>query len=352
MDQSRFQVGRACRACLVPAMLLMWCGVGCVPPNGGSEPRGHLQFARPRLPPVPPLVPTPIDPALQQKAKDEIATAFVSKDPITRAQALEATSRTKDPSAATRVARGLVDSAWPVRFAAAMCAGDLKLKDTYPALVATASDPEPSVRVAALYALHQLGDKSRTKQLEDLSTNPDARVRANVAMVVGLLNEPTGVRLLRPLLADPDLGVRMQTAGSLWRLKDEQGLKNLIAATISPFPDDQIDGVLHLASPRDPAIKDNILGKLAISKDGKDYVELQLAAARALGMIDSDAGYGLALKETANRERVRRIMAAVALGEIGRPDAQEALSKLIVDPQADVRLAAATALRQIGNRAK
>lgn len=316
-------------------------------PSEQVEARGYSAFKAPRMPPVPAYVPTPVDAALQAQSRDVIAAAFKSPDEVVRAQSLEATSRTQDPAAADRVERALSDKAWLVRFAGAMCAGDLQLRSAYKPLLAMAFDDEPSVRVAVRYALHRLGDKTLTKDLEGLSLNPDARVRANVAMVIGQLGEPSGVRVVRPLMADTEFAVRIQAAEALWRLGDEQGLRNLVAGSVSGHPDDQIVSVLALAAPRDQRVKENILGKLAISKDGQDYVELQLAAARAEGMLGGDEGYGIALKSLASRDPRQRSLAALALGEIGRSDAQSGLGKALTDTDAGVRLSSAVALRQI-----
>lgn len=305
------------------------------------------QPKRLRMPDVPDRAEMSIDPRLQQLASDEIAKAFASPDRVLRAQSLEAMSRTNDPRAAEMVIRAMADKEWIVRFAATMCAGDLKLAESYRAVAKAAFDDNANVRVGARYALHRLGDYSLSKELEVLSQNPDPRVRANVAMVLGLLKEPTGTRLVRPMLSDPDEGVRLAAAESLWALGDQQGLRNLVAGTISKFPDEQIVCTLALARPRDLSVKEYVTGKLAIDKDGRQYVELQLAAARALGMLNDDSGFGVAAQAAKSGEPRQRSMAALALGAIGRPDAQPTLAKLIADPKPDVRLAAATAVRQL-----
>lgn len=316
--------------------------VGCQ-----TRPRERKSFEAPRMPRVPPRIEVPIDPALQQRAADQLAVAFASVDPISRAQSLEASSRTKDTNAIDKVLRGLDDSEGLVRFAAALCAGDLKLVGAREALERRAEDEFPSVRVAVRYALHRIGDTSRTRQLEGLSQHNDPRVRANVALVIGLLGEPTGVRIVRPMLRDLDASVRLAAAEALWSLRDEQGLRNLVAGTISRFPDEQIVCTLALAKPRDPDVKEFIVGKLAIDSDNGQYLERQLAAARALGMLNDDAGFGVAIAATTSNEPRQREMAAWALGAIGRPDAQTPLAKLLDDPQAEVKLAAATALREL-----
>jgi HEAT repeat protein len=46
----------------------------------------------------------------------------------------------------------------------------------------------------------------------------------------------------------------------------------------------------------------------------------------------------------------QRLLAALAFGDIGRTDAQPVLAGLLTDSETDVRLAAAGALLQIGNK--
>lgn len=295
-------------------------------------------------------VAVPIDAAVQTAAANQITLAFGSSNPVIKAQSLEAISRTHDPNALDRIQRGLTDRNWIVRFASAMCAGDLKLKAAYKPVAALAFDPDPNVRVAVRYALHQLGDKSLSKDLEALSQHADPKVRGNVAVVLGLLGEPTATRVLRPMIADSVYEVRLQAAEALWRLGDAEGQKLLVAASLSKYVDDQIFAVLGLANPRDQRVKPYVIAKFANDHDKKQYTELQLAAARALGMLGDDAGYGLAIRNCTSNDPRHRSLAAIALGDIGRPDAQDALSKLLLDPTAEVRLSAATALRLIGQR--
>ncbi len=323
---------------------------GCAPAKPQGKPSESKVFKQVTLPANVAPTAVPIDETVQQQAANQILLAFNSSDPVIKAQSLEAMSRTHDVNAVDRVQRALTDKNWIVRFSGAMCAGDLKLKGTYKALVAVAYDDDANVRLAVRYALHQLGDKSLSKDLEALSTHMDPKVRANTAFALGLLGEPTATRVLKPMITDADIVVRMQAAEALWRLGDEQGEKNLVAASLSKYVDDQLPSLLALAAPRDQRVKPYIMAKFANDHDNKQFVELQLVAARALGMLGDDAGFGLCVKNCTATDPRRRALAALALGDIGRPDAQDALAKLLADPTQEVRLSAATALRLIGNR--
>jgi HEAT repeat protein len=99
---------------------------------------------------------------------------------------------------------------------------------------------------------------------------------------------------------------------------------------------------LALASTGDERMRPYLRGKLTAPWD-----EVNLAAARALGMIGSDDGYGVAQRGARSADPRQRAMAALAFGTIGRADAQEELSRLLGDPEEPVRLAAALGILQI-----
>jgi HEAT repeat protein len=77
-----------------------------------------------------------------------------------------------------------------------------------------------------------------------------------------------------------------------------------------------------------------------------DYPEVRVVAARAMGMLGSDAGHGIAAEAARSPDVYQRHRAAMALGDIGRSDAQPILAELMkqTDAPADVRLAAARGL--------
>jgi HEAT repeat protein len=77
---------------------------------------------------------------------------------------------------------------------------------------------------------------------------------------------------------------------------------------------------------------------------------VSLVAARAMGMLGSGAGYGVAMKGAKSVDPRQRHLAALAFGAIGRADAQPFLAPLLKDPESDVRLAAATAILQLGRQ--
>lgn len=322
---------------------------GCAAGQSGPRPAPAQRAMRPvKMPEVPEFIPTPIDDTLQQRARTTLAAAFDSSNPVVRAQTLEASVRTNDPQLLARASAALKDKNSFIRFAGAMAVGDAKIRSLYREVFALRNDNDPNVQVAVRYAMHRLGDKRLSSELSSFTKHPSKGVRANTAMVLGRIGEPTAVRILRPMLNDPEPAVFLTAAESLWRLGNEQGLEMLVSGTVSKYPDDQMLCVIALAQPKDSRVKENLIGKLVLDQDGDGYLEVQLAAARALGMIGSDAGFGIARGAAMRPDPRHRTLAALALGEIGRPDCQATLAYLMNAPEEEVKVAAATGVLELG----
>ena len=293
-------------------------------------------------PPVPPRVAMSINPALQQAAKQEIINESVSPNAMLRAHAIEGIKDGMGVEGAATIVKGMTDNDRIVRFAAAVAAGELRLAQAQDALLVLSDDADPSVRVGAKFALHRIGDKRQSHDLEQSAKDPNPRTRGDTAMVLGLLGEPSAVRILTPMMFDPSQAIRMQAAESMWRLGNERGLEALVSMTLSKYPDDRMIAVLALAGPRDPRALGHIYGQLT-----SDWIEVSLVAARAAGMLGSEEGYGVALNGAKSTDARQRMLAALAMGAIGRSDSQQPLTLLLRDSDPDVRIAAATAILQL-----
>jgi HEAT repeat protein len=293
-------------------------------------------------PPVPPAKAVPVSPQLNEAARREVETALHSNDTLLRIFAVETMQEVNRPDWHDDIALALSDPEAPVRFAAAMAAGELKLAQTRQQLLQMVDDPSPSVRVGVRFALHRLGDTSRSHDLEKYALDPTPRVRRHTALALGLLGDKSGLNVLRPMRTDPDAGVRQQVAEAMWRLGDESALDELVGLTLSSAPDDQMFALLALAAPKVGRVRGVLRGKLT-----DDYLRTSLVAARAMGMLGSDEGYGVALNGAKSQDKEERFLAARAFAAIGRPDAQPALEGLLKDVAPEVRLAAASAVLQL-----
>ena len=325
------------------ALVVLVVAAGCG--GGGRQGPKALKVPprAPEAPPVPPVQHVEVDPQLLVSARQEIAQAFQSNDPVLRANALEAAQDALDaPAARDLILRGLGDGAPLVRFAAAMAAGHMRLKDAYQPLLKLVNDDEVRVRIGVRYALHRLGDTRFSHDLERTAQDPDPFIRADTAMVLGMLNEPSALKILRQMQNDEAPVVRLQVAEAMWRLGDEQGLQSLTAASISKFSDDQIIATQALAGPKDRRVIEHLRGKLT-----SDWPEITLVAARGMGELGSDEGYGVALAGARSSDPRHKSLASLAFGAIGRADAQAYLAPLLRDPNSGVRLASATGILQL-----
>jgi HEAT repeat protein len=322
-----------------------WVAIGLIMVGCASGPKRPKAMGTLPPPAKPPEVPTarnePINQDLREAARREIRNASVSNDPILRANAIEAAQNGMPEEAHPIIAKGLSDQASIVRFAACMAAGTLQLKDLYAQIVPMARETNDKVRIAAIFALHRLGDSSHTHELEKTARDPNPRVRQDTAFVLGRLGEPSASKILRQMLVDPDTDVRLEVASSLWLMHDERGLELLVAGVVSKFADDQMTCLGAIVGPKDRRIENYVRGKLT-----DPYIEVALVAARAMGELGYDEGYSVATGALSNDPR-QKMLAAMALGAIGRSDAQMRLQDLLSDADPKVRLAGAMALLQL-----
>ena len=326
--------------------------LGCSGGGGGNK----KLFEGRNLPPPkePPAAPAakqlPLDDALVASARRVLGEAGGSDDPVLRENALEAVRRLNDPAAATLIMKGLADPLRVVRFRAALAAGEQRLAEARPqleALVEQAADPH--LRVAAIFALHRLGVTDYSHDLEETARHAEPGVRGDTAYVLGLLGEPSAVKILRVLARDTDAVVRQRAWEAMWRLGHDEWEDELVGLTISKYADDQMTGLLALGAPRTAPVRPSVREAVSWGLTS-DHMECSLVAARALGQLGSDEGYGVALQGAKSREGRHRFLAALAFGAIGRTDAQPVLKTLMDDKDKRVRVVAAAAVLEIASR--
>jgi HEAT repeat protein len=310
--------------------------VGCK-----SDKRTYMPGPPKPPPKVPATQAVAIDPALREQAKNVINDGLVSNEGIVRAHAIEAVKQVL-PEQKQSILNGLKDRALGVRYAAVMAAGELRLKEAQPQLEKMADEPDGRMRAATRYALHRLGDYSRTRDLEKLAKDRYPQVRSSAAVAIGLIGDESGLVVLQPMQRDKEGFVRLAVAEAMWRLGDEAGRDTLIGASVSRYSDDQMAGTLALGATRDKTVRGHAYVNLTA-----EYVEVQLVAARVMGQLDSDAGYPIAVKAVNSKDARQRQLAALAFGAIGRADSQKYLRELLNDNDQDVQVAAALAILQL-----
>lgn len=327
----------------VLALCLMFAITGCAKPQFK---KGANWTPNPRQAPTPPPVKNmPVNPALEARAAEELGRAVKSDNPIIRAHAMESLKTVGGEGSDEVIVNALNDPTAIVRFAAAMAVGEKQIVAAKPRLREMLEDDNTNVQVAVRYALHRLGDYTHSHDLESFATHPQSPVRANTAMVLGLLKEPSGLNILDGMLTDRDPAVLLAVHESRWRLGEMDGLVKLVAATQSAYPDYQIVAVQGLAGPKDQRVSEHVRAMLTA-----EHIEVGLAAARAMGVLGSDEGYVIAANASKDKDPRLQVLSAIALGAIGRNDAQPYLAPLLDSPDADVRLTSAAAILVLAQR--
>ena len=331
-------------ACLLMAGLLTGisqAGCSSSSPQGGKD-ASALTHSSAKVPEVPPFKAEPVDQKLRQRAQAQVKASANSPSAFIRAHAIEACRQALPVEGRSIILAGISDDVPLVKFSALVAAGELRITDAYRPALPWVKATDKSVSMAAIFCVHRLGDRRFSHEFEKAATNQDHYIRANTALLLGMMGEPSADRILQYLLKDVDPIVRLQAAEALWRLHHEEALEVLISATISRYPDDQMIAATALAAPRDPRVIGHLRGMLSTA-----YPEINLVAARGLGALGHDDGYGVAIKYLESPDLRQRQLAAMALGAIGRIDAQSKLAPMLDNKDEDVRLAAATGLLQL-----
>lgn len=290
-------------------------------------------------------------------------------NPAVRAQAVEAFSKTSAQAGLPWIRAALDDDHPGVRFAACMVLGTMRDGVAESRFRRLLDDADDSVRVAAVFALHRLGDTTHTGRLaSDLLDHSDAAVRRNAAMAIGRLGEPGAIELLARAMRDEDDGVRFHALEGMALLGAEEARRQLAFDANSGVGSDEVMSLNALADTRNPLCRETFFYKLgAYRRDTLDpgaspHTEVAMAAIRGLGLLGIDDGLDLAVCALRFNDprtddpddppagqvlRVRQ-MAAAALGAIGDAKALPGLAEQMrSNPDPRVQVSAAGAILAI-----
>lgn len=326
-------------AALVGLPLVFACG--CADPAGSLNMSAALQEARGYL-------------------RQQLLT---SQNPLVRAQAIEGMQTAPWPEAGRYVAHALSDPHRGVRFAAAMALGQIRDYDALPLLQAQLADASPTVRAAAIFALHRLGQPGHVAELARLLLYcPDTEVRRNVALIIGELGDAGAMPVLKRAMQDKDIAVKWHIQEAMARLGDAEAAERLVLFAHSGYGDERLIGILALGRTNNrqaaPSLQDMIRRS--------NPIEVKLAAIRSLGMLGASEGINVARKaltwtppsneklpspQPADVRQVRiRSMAALALGEAGDEAVVPDLLGVMRRDEPRVAVAAAAAVLRIASR--
>jgi HEAT repeat protein len=294
--------------------------------------------------------PNSTDTPLQSKAYGIISNGLNDADPIIRSNATEVVGTTHLTRLMPRVTQLFRDPIVPVRFQALIAAADLRYTMAARDIQQIYQEPQEdvNVRMAAAYALVQMGSPQHADYYRQAIKHPDSTIRANAALLIGKSGQKSGLPLLEWAINNPqsDDRVRLQALESMARLQSPSVYEKIWTRLISAFADDRIMGIQAMA---------HLRSQEAISAIGTmlddEVPEVRLAAAEELGRLGDPIGESVVREvlekpvsgDMATQMRTK-IMATLAVGEIKSESLTRYLPKLLKDPSRMVQLAAAKAV--------
>ncbi len=334
---------QARRVALVIAAAGFWLagGTGCTTPQAGMS----------------------LAPAVQEARGYLRQQLLSSENPVVRAEAVEGMQAAPWPQANRYIEHALSDPYRGVRFAACMALAHLRDPQTKTLLQAQLRDENPSVRAAAIFAMHRMGDASQTRQLAQmLLYSTDQEVRRNAALIFAELGDAKAMPVLRRAVRDNDIAVRWHVYEAMARLGDKEAAERLILFAHSTYGDERLIGILALGRIGDRQAAACLQDM--IRRDNP--LEVKLAATRSLGQIGMPLNQETALKALAwvpekkskeipaEPQEIRQVrirsMAALALAEVGKPDVLPDLLASMRQDDPRVGVAAAAAVLRIAAR--
>jgi HEAT repeat protein len=292
----------------------------------------------------------------QSEARLILLEGLADIDPRVRANAVEVIATVREVRLLPKIQRMLHDPAVQVRFLAALATGDLQYALGKEEVTTLLSDSDANVRMAAAYALMQLGQPDHFPVLRDGVASTDQTVRANAALLLGKSGRQDALQLLYWTLQQPDSTDRvlLQAVESIAMLGDSRIYRKLWTRLISAYADDRMIGVSAMG-----ALGTEEAGNALITMLDDPVIEVRLAAAEQLGKLGDpigepkvqevfDGGF-LAQIDPQSANRIK-VLAALAIGEIGTPTLARHLPELLQDPSQTVRLAAAKAILRASTR--
>ena len=292
---------------------------------------------------------------LALEARDVLIDQTTSPTPVLRAHAVEALGQVARVSSIRYILTALSDEYSGVRFAACMALMELGYQAAEPLLEGHLEDPDVSVRVAAAGALHSLGQKRHFAIFGQAIKSQEPTVRRNACLVIGRMGDtdPGLLKVLRRIyVRDEDMSVKLQAAEAMALLGDKKMQRMMANYSRSGYDDEQILGLLTIGQIGGDQWLEQVAYVYQQSRGGK-RLGMRLVAGRALAMMGDDRGFNTALRALSHKsgsssESARvRALAAMAVGQMGRPEALCKLRSLLEDVDDEVRVAGACAILKI-----
>ncbi len=266
--------------------------------------------------------------------------------------AIEVVASTKQMDLMPRVEKLLLSDYITIRFAAAQAVGDTRYYRAKGSVEKLLNAPDEHTRIAAAYAMSQLGSAGSMGLLGEALKSQDQTVRANAATLLGKTGDTGVLKLLQWVQHDKDSTdkVKLVALEARAKLGNEAIFRKLWAIAYSSYWDDRIMAVKAIGALGTGKAKDVLITKL-----DDEVPEVRLASAEQLGILGDETGVPEVVEiftsepdpnlDDRRRENVK-ILAAMAIGQIGTQELTRYLPKLINDDSRMVRIATAKAILQ------
>ena len=289
---------------------------------------------------------------LRPRALVIIKEALADDDRHVVSTAIEVVASTNQMDLMPRVEKLLLSDYITVRFAAAQAVGDTRYYRAKSSVEKLLNAPDAHTRIAAAYAMNQLGSPGPMTLLGEALKSQDQTVRANAATLLGKTGDQGVLKLLRWVQHDKDSTdkVKLVALDARAKLGDDTIFNKLWAISYNSYWDYRIMAVKAFGALGTGEAKDVLITKL-----DDEVPEVRLAAAEQLGILGNQTGMLEVLdvficKPDPNLDGKRRenvkVLAAMAIGQIGTQELTRYLPELINDDSRMVRIAAARAILQ------
>lgn len=264
--------------------------------------------------------------------------ALEDKEDAIRLKAVKALGPLKDPAAVDGLIECLSHRDPDIRLSAAESLGMIGDPRSIDRLIVIMKDEITQVRWAARYSLIRIGPPARDKLIAALR-EPDGNIRRGAAHALGNLRDPEAVPALIAALRDETYGVNSEAIGALGVIPDPRA----------------VDALMDATKTKDKGLIQPIVIALGNQKD-KRAVDLLI-------MLFETKRYpwtAWALGEIGDRKAVPPIMEYFkvaphhwkpelleALGKLGGPGVLDLLVSSLNDPDRDVPMTAAKALKRL-----
>jgi HEAT repeat protein len=298
-----------------------------------------------------------LDEQLPSSAQALLIEASLSEDPQLRSNAIEGLHPVPE-QLGEPVRRGLADENKGVRFAATMTVGLKQLCSLSHLVQPLLDDPDPSVRAAALFSLHQCGVVVDLNPLAGMVLGSDSTVKGNAAYILGEIGNPQAIPLIKNGVGRHEgsfdvargQAIDLVMAEAMVKLGDDQERQVIQAALFAPPERGELTALAcqMIARMQDGTLNVNLESLASASGPRKPGPEIRLLAAFALAQTEPGrVPMEFVMASISSKNPLIRSHAANVLGSMGSPRYAPQLSMLLRDENPRVQVSAAAAILRL-----